>query len=112
METSSCIVVILALLTASMVMQWMRARSRQKLVRSADPALLVLEDQAKWQSIDGGFDFVFKDFRKLQVIKRNLANYSGEFGSRYQRYCKVSRLEMAVTATMLVFCATAFLFCN
>jgi hypothetical protein len=111
-QTSTCIVIFLALLIASMVMQWVRARARKKLVLLANPVLLASGDQDKWHSIDKSFDFMFKDFRKLQIAKRNLFKFPQDFQSSYQRYRIISRLEISITSIMLIFGATAFLFCT
>ena len=111
-QADKCVVVFLLLLIASILMQWVRARSRKKLVQSANIGLLGVEDQQKWLSIQNSFDPMFKDFRKLQVFKRNISKYSNEVISRFKRYRSISRLELTVTVTMLIFGSTAYLFCG
>jgi len=103
--------VFLALLAASLALQWFRARKRQGLVRQADPARLSSEYQARWNRSDRGFDPLFKDFRKLQLVKKNLNRFPAEIGDSWRRYRRISRLEMAVTSGMVLFALTAFRIC-
>lgn len=111
-QTDTCVVIFLALLIASMLMQWVRARNRKKLVQSSDIGVLDSKDQQKWLSIQNSPDPIFKDFRLLQIFKRNLSKYSRDLITNYKRYRSISRLEMTVTATMLIFGATAYLYCG
>ena len=57
-------------------------------------------------------DFLFKDFRKLQILKRNLNRVTEDTRRVWKNYRDFSRAEMAVTAAMLIFAATAFLVCG
>jgi len=107
----SCLTIFLALFAASVVLQWFRAMKRKKLVASVNPVKLDAEDQASWRSIENSLDFMFKDFRKLQIIKRNGERFGSRFQSKLTGYRRFSRIEMAVTFSMLVFGLTAFLFC-
>jgi hypothetical protein len=112
LPAETCFLVFVILLLASLVMQWLRARKRQRLVRMLDPALLSATDQDKWLSIGSGPDFMFRDFRKLQILKRNLGRVTDEIRLRWANYRGFSRAEMAVTASMLIFAATAFRICG
>ena len=107
-----CFLIFVMLLIASMVMQWIRAKKRQRLVRTADPLVLPAEDRDRWLSVEGGLDFLFKDFRKLQILKRNLNRVTEDTRRVWKNYRDFSRAEMAVTAAMLIFAATAFLVCG
>jgi hypothetical protein len=111
-QDSICIIIFLCLFIASMLMQWVRAKARKKLVSQADPAVLPSKDHEKWLAIANGLDFMFKDFRKLQIAKRNLDRFPREFISGYRHYCVLSRIEMTVTITMLLFAVTAYRLCN
>ncbi len=111
-QTDTCVVIFLALLVASVSLQWVRARHRKKLVQSSNIGVLDPGDQQKWLSIQNSLDPIFKDFRFLQIFKRNLSKYSSESITSYRRYRSISRLEMTVTATMLIFGATAYLYCG
>jgi len=111
-QTLICLLVFLGLFAASVTMQWVRARKRRRLVWSVDPALLVAADQEKWLSVERSFDFMFKDFRKLQLVKKNLDQLSGECKTEYNRYRRFSRAEILVTVSMLAFAATAYRICN
>jgi hypothetical protein len=102
----------MALFLGSIWMQWLRARKRQRLVRLVNPELLAASDRVKWISVDRSFDFLFKDFRKLQILKSNLEYMPESVRHRWNRYRRFSRFEMAVTASMLIFAATAFLICG
>jgi len=107
-----CLFVFLALLAASLLMQWFRARKRRKLVRSVNPEHFGASDQEKWRSVEDSFDFMFKDFRKLQLLKKNLGRFSSELNAEFSRYRIFSRIEMVITLSMLLFAATAFLICS
>ena len=107
-----CVWIFLALLAASLSMQWIRAKKRQQLVRSAAPARLSPEYRDQWGRIDRGFDPLFKDFRKLQILKKNLAHFPSEIGAAWRQYRRTSRLEMAVTAAMILFALSAFRVCG
>lgn len=110
--TETCMLVFLVLLLASIVMQWLRARKRRNLVRRFDTDLLEAIDREKWRAVDQSMDWFFKDFRKLQVIKQYAGRVSHEFKAEFDHYRRFSRAEMTVTASMLLFALTAFLFCN
>ena len=111
-QTLVCLLVFLGLFAASVTMQWVRARKRRRLVWSVDPAFLAAADQEKWFSVERSFDFMFKDFRKLQLVKKNLDQLSGEIKAEYVRYRRFSRAEILVTVSMLAFAATAYRICN
>jgi hypothetical protein len=111
-QTDTCVLVFMALLFASILMQWVRARSRENLVLTFDIGVLGTKDQQMWLSIQNSFDPIFKNFRMLRIFKRNLSRYPGNQVSKYKRYCTISRLEMTVTASMLIFGTTAFLYCG
>jgi hypothetical protein len=111
-STDSCLVAFIGLFIASMVMQFIRARKRKKIVQMVDPTALAIDDQYKWNSLEKGFDFMFKDFRKLQIVKRNSAELSTEIRTRLDHYRRFSRLEILVTTSMLLFASIAFYICN
>ncbi len=111
-STDSCLVAFIGLFIASMVMQFIRARKRKKIVQMVDPTALAIDDQYKWNSLEKGFDFMFKDFRKLQIVKRNSAGLSTEIRTRLDHYRRFSRLEILVTTSMLLFASIAFYICN
>jgi hypothetical protein len=111
LSSTTCLWIFLALLGASLVMQWVRAKKRQRLVRSADPARLAPESLERWSRIERGFDPFFKDFRKLQLVKQNLQTFPAEISESWRRYRRISRIEMATTAAMLLFAVSAFHFC-
>lgn len=111
-QTDTCVLIFLALFIASVLMQWVKARRRKKLVQTSDIGVLGPKDQQKWLSIQNSFDPIFKDFRKLRIFKRNLSKYQSNEISKYKRYRTISRLEMTVTASMLIFGATAYLYCG
>ena len=110
--TSICLAVFLGLFLASVVLQWIRAKKRQKLVRMVDPASLAPADQSRWYSVEKSFDFMFKDFRKLQILKRNSQGLSGDMRTGLVHYRRFSLIEMLVTVSMLLFGSIAFLICN
>ena len=100
-----CLLVFLFLFLGSIAMQWFRARKRQHLVRLVNPRQLRDDSRVKWEAIDRSLDFLFKDFRKLQVLKSNLDGMPGPVRHYWERYRRFSRYEMAVTAAMLIFAA-------
>ena len=106
-----CVWIFLALLVASLSMQWIRAKKRRRLVRSVDPSALGSTDHGRWDRIERSFDPLFKDFRKLQLLKKNLAKYPAELGEAWRRYRRISRFEIAVTAAMILFALIAFRIC-
>jgi hypothetical protein len=106
-QTLICLLVFLGLFAASITMQWVRARKRRRLVWSVDPAFLAAADQEKWFSVERSFDFM-----KLQLVKKNLDQLSGEIKAEYVRYRRFSRAEILVTVSMLTFAATAYRICN
>ena len=110
--TNSCVAIFIGLFVSSMVMQWIRAKKRQKLVRMIDPTMLTPADQNKWGSVENSFDFMFKDFRKLQILKRNSDKCSDDIQVKLGHYRRFSRMELLVTTFMLLFASTAYLFCD
>lgn len=112
MTFSTCLVVFLALLLASIALQWARAVNRKRLVASCDRGLLGSDEQSAWHDIDAGLDFMFRDFRKLRIIRRNLGAFDDGYRTMWVAYRRLSRLEMTVTTSMLAFGALAFLFCR
>ena len=107
-----CLFIFTGLLMASMVMQWVRAKKRRHLVRIVDVASLLPADQQKWYSIEKSFDFMFKDFRKLQIVKKNAGRFSDEFRAELRRYRQFSRIELLITSSMLLFASIAFSICR
>lgn len=95
-----------------MTMQFVRAKKRQKLVRRFNLTLLSRHDLEKWNSVSESFDFVFKDFRKLQIIKKARYQLPRDFLIEYDRYKRLSRLETVVTISMLLFAAFGYYFCK
>lgn len=112
MIISKCVFVILALILASMVMQFVRAKKRQKLVRKLDHSLLSVHDQQQWRSVESSFDPLFKDFRKLRIVRRNSSLLPGELKNEFDRYRNFSRVEILVTTSMVLFCVFAFYLCK
>ena len=110
--TSTCIAVFIALFIGSMVMQFIRAKKRQKLVRMVDPTKLLTADQQKWISIENSFDFMFKDFRKLQILKKNSEKLSDVIHMKLGDYRRWSRAEIIVTVSMLTFALFAYRICS
>jgi len=111
-RTEWCLIVFLALFLASVIMQWMRAGKRKDLVQKTDSGHFSLADQEKWNGIENSFDFLFKDFRKLQIIKKNRSLLGEDNHSRFKDYRRFSRMEILVTVSMLIFGMTAYLFCD
>ena len=107
-----CVVVFLVLFAASVVMQFIRAKKRQNLVRIVDASYFDHDSQSKWQSLEGSLDFLLKDFRKLQVVKKNSDRLPENLQVLLNRYRHFSRAEMLVTGSMLLFGITAHLWCN
>ena len=70
------------------------------------------EYHARWDRIGRGLDPLFKDFRKLQIVKKNLARFPADIGDAWRQYRRFSRLEMAVTAAMILFALSAFRICS
>jgi hypothetical protein len=93
-------------------MQFMRALKRKKIVQMVDPAALAVDDQYKWHSVDNGFDFLFRDFRKLRIVNRNSENLSDDLRDRLGHYRRFSRVELFVTISMLLFAVFAFYICE
>jgi hypothetical protein len=112
MTTSICLAIFLGLFLASVVLQWIRAKKRKQLVWMVDPAVLTPSDQSRWHSIEKSSDFMFKDFRKLQILKRNSQGLAEDIRVVLVNYRRFSRIEMLVTASMLIFGSIAFLICN
>jgi hypothetical protein len=112
MVMGKCVMAFMALLLASMVMQFFRARKRKSVVQRFDESLLSGQDQEKWRAVSGSLDFVFKDFRKLQIIKRNLSQLPEDLVNELGRYSLFSKFEILVTATMFLFGVFAYRFCN
>jgi hypothetical protein len=110
-ETTLCLFVIIALLIASMALQYVRATKRKALVREFDPDSLSAADRQKWQAVDQGFDLLFRDFRKLQIIKRNSPALRSRQREALSSYRRLSRVEISVTISLFVFAALAFRFC-
>jgi hypothetical protein len=111
-STNVCLIVFIGLLIASMVMQFMRAGRRKKIVQMIDLNTLAIHDQYKWHSVDKSLDFLFKDFRKLQIVKRNSERLSKEIRHRLSYYSRFSQIEIFVTASMLIFGFIAFYICK
>jgi len=93
-------------------MQFIRAKKRQRLVRLIDPQIFDLAVQFKWHSLENSFDFLLKDFRMLQVVKKNSDKLPEELQLMLERYRRFSRAELVVTLSMLLFALTAYLFCE
>lgn len=112
MVIGNCALVFLTLLVASMLMQFVRARKRKRLVLQVNHALLSAEDQERWNSVNRSFDFMFKDFRKLQIMKKNAQQLPDGLVRELDRYRLFSKFELLVTASMLLFGVSAYSFCN
>jgi len=112
MPTEWCVTIFLGLLLASMIMQWVRAKMRKTLVHAVNPGLLSPKDREKWIKVDNSFDVLFKDFRKLQIIKKNLPLLTDENTSKLISYRRFSCAEILVTVSMVVFAATAHWICD
>jgi len=112
MSAGKCVLIFLALFIASMVMQFVRAKKRQRIVRQVDRTWLSTPDQVKWNSVNESYDFLFKDFRKLQIVKRNAHQLPEDLVIELGRYMLFGRLETLVTVSMLMFAAFAYSFCN
>jgi hypothetical protein len=111
-STNACFAVFIGLLIASMALQFIRAGKRKKIVQMVDPTALAIDDQYKWHSVEKSFDFLFKDFRKLQIAKRNSERLSNEIRDKLGYYRRFSRVEIFVTVSMLLFGSVAFYICS
>ena len=112
LPTKVCVIVFLVLFVGSIVMQFIRAKKRQRLVRMVDPSLFDSDGQSKWKSLESSFDFLLKDFRMLQVVKKNSDKLPENLRLLLDRYRRFSRAEILVTLSMLLFASTAYLFCD
>jgi hypothetical protein len=111
-QTSLCLLVIIALLMASMVLQFIRGRMRKSLVRKIKPDMLTSIDRQKWQSIGQGLDFLFGDYRKLRLVKCYAATLPADLQEELRSYRRLSRIEIAVTTSLFIFAALAYRFCS
>lgn len=107
-----CVAVFLVLFVGSVVMQFIRAKKRQRLVRLVDPSIFDSAVQTKWHSLENSFDFLVKDFRLLQVVKKNSDKLPENLQLLLKRYSRFSQAEIFVTLSMLLFASTAYLFCE
>jgi len=107
-----CLLTFAGLFAASVIMQWIRARKRKSLVQATDPSFLSPPDQEKWNAVNRSFDFLFKDFRKLQLIRKNKSSLSGDEKLKLELYCRFSRMEICVTVSMLIFALSAHWICD
>ena len=112
MIIDNCVIILLALWLASVVMQFIRAKKRKRLVRQADRSLLSPHDQEKWRSVEVSFDPMFKDFRKLRIFKKYIEQSPDDFKTEFARYKIFSRAETTVTVSMLLYAVSAFYICN
>ena len=110
--TRICVIVFLVLFVSSVVMQFIRAKKRQRLVRLVEPSIFDSAVQSKWRSLENSFDFLLKDFRMLQVVKKNSDKLTENLQLLLDRYRRFSRAEILVTLSMLLFASTAYLFCD
>jgi len=107
----TCAVILLTLVVVSMVMQLVRAKKREKIVRSVDQSTLRERDREKWDDVEESFDPFFKGFRKIQLVKKNMSRLPDGLKSEYVRYRYFSMAEMLVTGLMLLFAGFAFYLC-
>jgi hypothetical protein len=112
LPTRFCVAVFLVLFISSVVMQFIRAKKRQRLVRMVDPSIFDSAGQSKWVSLENSIDFLLKDFRMLQVVKKNSDRLPENLQLILDRYRRFSRAEILVTLSMLLFASTAYLFCE
>jgi len=70
MDGSFCVAIFFVLFVVSVLLQFQRARKRKEIVCAVNTSLFEAKTRQKWAHIDNSFDLLFKDFRKLQVIKK------------------------------------------
>jgi len=110
--TKACSLIFIGLFIASLVMQFIRARKRQRLVKRVDITALPIHDQQNWQAMEESLFSMFKDFRQLQLVKKNLNLLPSEILQEFYRYRRFSRVEMVVTLSMLIFAVSAYKICS
>jgi len=107
-----CLLILIGLFVASLVMQFIRARKRQHLVKQVDISALPIHDQQKWRTMKNSLFSMFKDFRQLQLVKKNLSLLPSEILQEFYRYRRFSRVELVVTVSMILFAVSAYKICN
>jgi hypothetical protein len=112
MAKNYCAILILVLILASIIMQFVRARKRQGLVRQVVGSRMPEEARQRLSRVDRSFDPLFKDYRKLRVIRNHTNLLTKSCRKEYETYRNYSRVEILVTVSMLLFCVFAFKVCN
>lgn len=110
--TKICLVVFFGLFIASLVMQFIRARKRQRLVKRVDISVFPTDDQQKWGAIENSLFSMFKDFRQLQLVRKNSSDLPGDILKELNGYRRFSRAEMLVTVSMILFAVSAYKICS
>lgn len=108
----ACILVFIGLFLTSLVLQFIRAKKREKLVRMADPSMFTDVDKARWETLDNQLISIFRDFRKLQLLKRNTSAQDQDIIERLAYYRRFSRVEISVTSAMILFALFAHKICE
>jgi len=112
MAKEYCAILILTLILGSVVMQFIRAKKRQKLVKQLTRTKIPNHVQERLSIVDRSFDPFFKDYRKLQIIRKHTVLLAEGYKEDYRSYKIFSRAEILVTTSMLLFCVLAFRVCS
>lgn len=112
MAEEYCAILILTLILGSVVMQFIRAKKRQKLVKQLTQSTIPDPVKEKVSIVDRSFDPFFKDYRKLQIIRKYTVLLVEDYKEEYRDYKIFSRAEILITTSLLLFCVLAFRICN
>lgn len=111
MSKHVCLYVILLLFACSIALQYFRIRMRKQITSLAEPHVLGKAFEGHWKKADEGFGAVFKDFKRMRLVKKSTSNLPDHILERLNRFKILCTVEQATTISTLLAAAFAYKFC-
>jgi len=111
MSKHICLYAILLLFVASLSLQYFRIRMRKQLIDITEQFVLGKAFEDDWKKAGEGFGAVFKDFKRMRVVKKSTSYLPDHILERLQKFKILCTVEQATTISTLLTAAFAYKFC-
>ena len=111
MSKHVCLYGILLLFAVSLSLQYFRIKMRKQIIDMTQQFVPGKAFEDDWKNVGEGPGAVFRDFRRMRLVKRFARLLPVHILTRLQRFRILSAIELATTIFTLLFAAFAYKIC-
>jgi len=111
MSKHACLYGILLLFGVSFSLQFFRIKMRKKIIDMTEPLVPGKAFEDDWKNAGEGIGAVFRDFRKMRLVKKFAGLLPGQILAQLQNFKILCTIELATTLGTLFAAAFAYKIC-